>query len=343
MPTMALARLVELASSVVGRGELASLGGGAVVVDLPEVDATEAAPMLDGDARAAVDDLPVVVVGVAPGAGTPAAPTSRAAPASPAAGLADVVVDDAAAAARVVAAVDGHPLAATALALLLRGADRRSVAAGLVAESATYSVLQAGPEHDAWLVRRGPPRRARDDRPRLRLRRDGDVLGVTLDRPAVRNAYDAAMRDELLDALAVAEADPGVRVVVDGAGPGFCSGGDLDEFGTRPDPATAHLIRLGRSVGHALHGVADRVTVRVHGASVGSGVELAAFAGRVEARADATFALPEVAMGLVPGAGGTVSLPARIGRHRTAWLALTGETIDARTAHDWGLVDEILP
>ncbi|MDQ6696224.1 MAG: enoyl-CoA hydratase/isomerase family protein, partial [Actinomycetota bacterium] len=54
-----------------------------------------------------------------------------------------------------------------------------------------------------------------------------------------------------------------------------------------------------------------------------------------------TFRLPELAMGLVPGAGGTVSLPRRIGRHRTAWLALTGASIDAPTALDWGLVDTI--
>ena len=85
------------------------------------------------------------------------------------------------------------------------------------------------------------------------------------------------------------------------------------------------------------------MTARVHDPSVGSGVELAAFAGRVVAAPDATFALPEVAMGLVPGAGGTVSIPARIGRHRTAWLALTGEALDAATALRWGLVDEIVP
>ena len=332
MATMALARLVELASSVVDRGELAALSGGAVVVDLEAGDA--------GDGRGALADLPVVVVGVAPGAGTPA---TRAVPG---ADLVDVVVGDDAAAARVVAAVDAHPLAATALALLLRGSERRTVPEGLVAESATYSLLQFGPEHLAWLDRRGPPRvREGDDGPRLRVRREGDggaVLHITLDRPAVRNAYDAAMRDALLDALAVAQADPGVRVVLDGAGPSFCSGGDLDEFGTRRDPASAHLVRLGRSAAHALHLVADRVTARVHGASVGSGVELAAFAGRVEAAPDATFALPEVAMGLVPGAGGTVSIPARIGRHRTAWLALTGERIDAPTAREWGLVDEVV-
>ncbi|HKY68811.1 MAG TPA: enoyl-CoA hydratase/isomerase family protein, partial [Acidimicrobiales bacterium] len=205
-----------------------------------------------------------------------------------------------------------------------------------------YSTLQAGPEHRDWLAARGPARRRRgDDGPRVSVRRDDDVLRITLTRPAVRNAYDAAMRDALLDAVAVAQADPTVQVVLDGRGPVFCSGGDLDEFGTLADPASAHLVRIGHSVGHALHLVAGRLTAAVHGSCVGSGVELAAFAGRVEATPDTTFRLPEVAMGLVPGAGGTVSVSRRIGRHRTAWLALTGEAVDATTARAWGLVDEV--
>jgi enoyl-CoA hydratase/carnithine racemase len=79
----------------------------------------------------------------------------------------------------------------------------------------------------------------------------------------------------------------------------------------------------------------------VHGACVGAGVELPAFAARVVARADARFWLPELGLGLVPGAGGTVSLPRRIGRQRTAWLALSGRPIDARTALAWGLIDEV--
>ncbi|WP_262401328.1 enoyl-CoA hydratase/isomerase family protein [Actinomadura sp. CNU-125] len=74
---------------------------------------------------------------------------------------------------------------------------------------------------------------------------------------------------------------------------------------------------------------------------MGAGVELPAFAGRVVARPDAVFRLPEIAMGLIPGAGGTVSLPRRIGRHRTLYMALTGEAIGADTALAWGLVDEI--
>ena len=73
----------------------------------------------------------------------------------------------------------------------------------------------------------------------------------------------------------------------------------------------------------------------------GSGIELAAFCDTIVARDDTEVALPEIGLGLVPGAGGTVSLTRRIGRLRTAWLAFSGCTIDAATAHSWGLVDEL--
>jgi len=127
-----------------------------------------------------------------------------------------------------------------------------------------------------------------------------------------------------------------------GDGPAFCSGGDLREFGTAPDPAAASLVRTTRSPALDLRRVASRLTVHVHGAAVGAGVEWAAVGARVVARADATFRLPEVGMGLVPGAGGTSSIPRRIGRHRATWLALTGEQLDATTAAAWGLVDEVV-
>ena len=241
----------------------------------------------------------------------------------------------------IIATFERSPSAATSLALHLRASERRSVADGLVAESALYSALQAGPEHRAW--REANPARDRGEagEPRLRVDRVGDELRITLARPEVRNALDAAMRDQLLDALAIAEADPSLRVVLRGEGRTFCAGGDLDEFGTAPDPATAHVIRLRRSAGGAIARVADRTTVHVHGSCAGSGVELAAFAGHVIAHPDATFVLPELALGLIPGAGGTVSLPARIGRHRTALLALAGRPIDAATAEEWGLIDAI--
>ena len=131
------------------------------------------------------------------------------------------------------------------------------------------------------------------------------------------------------------------EVVLSGEGASFCSGGDLDEFGSFPDPAVAHAIRTTRSPAMLIARLAHRVRVEVHGACIGAGAELPAFAGRVVAAPDAVFQLPEVAMGLVPGAGGTASIPRRIGRQRTAELVLSGRRIDAETALRWGLVDEL--
>ena len=296
---------------------------GAVLVD---GDALPDGPTPDPESRLAM--LPAVVVAVA------SDPARRPA-------WADLVVAPGSAElATTLDTVATNPLASVTLAVLLRGGDRRTVAEGLVAESMAYGILQAAPEFAAWR-RRVPVRqhRAGEGPPVLVERRDHELV-VTLHRPEVHNAFSAPMRDGLVEALQVAVADPSVTsVVVRGAGPSFCSGGDLDEFGSRSDPATAHLVRLQRSAGRVVAELADRTEVHVHGSTVGSGIELAAFAGRVVAERATRISLPEVHLGLVPGAGGTVSLPRRIGRHATLLLALGLEWIDAPTALDWGLVD----
>jgi enoyl-CoA hydratase/carnithine racemase len=219
-----------------------------------------------------------------------------------------------------------------------------TVAHALEMESLAYSMLLAGPEFARWL--RARPHRALPPEAgnAVLVSRDGDELTITLNRPDRRNAYGRQMRDELVEALRLPACDPSVvRVVLDGAGPAFCAGGDLAEFGTTPDPVTAHLIRTRAGAALPLHRLADRVEARVHGWCVGAGTELPAFVGRVVAAPDARFRLPELAMGLVPGAGGTVGIPRRIGRWRTFYLALSGHDIDAATALDWGLVDEVGP
>lgn len=314
----------DLVESLLAPVEPSFAGEVVVLISPPAATTDRIRPALDR-----LVTLPCVVV-TAPGITTDAALE-----------LADAVAatDD-----EVTAMVEGAaraPVAAAATALLLRSAQRRSLGDGLVAESAVFSALQGGAEHRAWRER--TPRRTRigDDTPRVRVERHGSTLELCLQRPAAANALDVRMRDELLEVLAVVEAAPELQVVLRGDGAVFCSGGDLDEFGTAPDPATAHLVRLRRSIGAVLARVADRVTVLTHGTSAGSGVELAAFAGRVVAHPEARFVLPELSLGLVPGAGGTVSLTRRIGRHRTAWLALTGRAVDAPTARSWGLVDEI--
>ena len=261
--------------------------------------------------------------------------------------LCDVVAEEGAPALdRIVENLHARPIACATLALLLRrpDADAGRLDDGLVAESAAYSVLQAGPEFAAWRTAH-PARTERDEGARVRAERDGATLRVTLTRPQRLNALDAQMRDQLVEALHIAVADPSVQAVeLRGEGRAFCAGGDLDEFGSRADPASAHLVRLERSVGRVLAGLgaSGRATSSfVHGACVGSGIELAAFTGRVVAAPDTEIALPEIGLGLIPGAGGTVSVRRRVGRLRTAWLAFSGCTIDAGTAHEWGLVDDV--
>jgi len=235
------------------------------------------------------------------------------------------------------------PLAAMALVQLLRQSAGLDIHQGLIAESLVYSTLQSGPEFGEWLsARSAAPAGEPSLEPPVLLRRSGARLELTLNRPEKRNAFSAQMRDALVEGLSTAVCDSSItEVILRGSGPAFCSGGDLDEFGTLPDPATAHAIRSTRSPGRLLAHCADRLRAELQGACVGAGIELAAFARQVTASQDAFFQLPEVAMGLVPGAGGTVSIPRRIGRQRTAYLALSGLRVDAATARHWGLIDEI--
>ena len=240
------------------------------------------------------------------------------------------------------AAAAGSPQASLVLRQVLRMTAVLPAGAGLEAESLAYSALLGGGEFRRWRGARGPrPLPPAAGEPVL-VHRDGPLLLVTLNHAERRNAYSRRLRDALADALRVALLDPTVeRVVLAGAGSCFCSGGDLDEFGRAPDPVTAHFVRTQAGAGPLLRMLGGRVEARVHGACVGAGVELAAFAGTVTAAPDATFWLPEIGMGLIPGAGGTVSVPGRIGRWRTMYLALSGQPVDAATALAWGLVDRV--
>ena len=305
--------------------------GGVVVLTSPD-GPPPAGPPPAGPDRTTLDrlaSLPCVVIAVdrAPGDAPP---------------LADVVADPGVANVEdIVQMVERNPVAATALVLCLRQAPA-SLGRALVAESAAYSVLQSGAEFLRW--RTGRPLRPRrlETEPAVQFERAGDRLDLVLNRPHVRNALNGAMRDGLLEGLALAAADDSITtVVLRGVGPSFCSGGDLDEFGSFSDPAAAHIVRLTTSIGRSIDAVGSRLVARVHGPCAGSGVELPAFASRVVARPDFTAALPEVGLGLIPGAGGTASITRRIGRHRLALLALSGARIDAKTALGWGLVDEV--
>ncbi|HSB96750.1 MAG TPA: enoyl-CoA hydratase/isomerase family protein, partial [Spongiibacteraceae bacterium] len=132
------------------------------------------------------------------------------------------------------------------------------------------------------------------------------------------------------------------RVAISGNGACFSTGGDVDEFGSVADGISAHTIRSLRLPANLLVQCAARLTFNVHSACIGAGVEIPAFGHRVNATRNAFFQLPELQFGLIPGAGGCVSLPRRIGRQRTAYMALSMKKINAATALDWGLIDAIV-
>ena len=299
--------------------------------------------VLDGIAAAA--GAPAVVVGVGD---DPADDVGTALAALPVVSVAvgaggeswDLVLDDPGPALQ---GLRANPQASVVAAQTLRLGARLSLYDALLVESLAYATLQSGPEHARWLAGRGRRTRRDLDQPRIDVSDDGASVTVTLNRPRLLNLFDAAMRDQLTDVLKALRAGADERrLVITGAGGNFCAGGDPAEFGTVPDPVTAHLIRSRANAAPWLAAVARRVTARIDGACVGAGVELAAFCATVTATERARFRLPELSMGLVPGAGGTVSVPARIGRQRTLQWLLTNAEVDALKARHWGLVDELV-
>ena len=264
-------------------------------------------------------------------------------PDSPLAAACDIVVPDDAEAQMLIDNIERAPLAAMTLVQVLRATDLLPIRQGLLVESMGFATLQAGPEFRAWLATRERARSVGGAGPPLRIERAGSMLTITLARPERRNALSVEVRDALVEALDLVASDPTIETaVIDGDGPDFCAGGDLAEFGTAPDPATAHAVRSTRSPASALVACRHRVDFRVQGACIGAGAELAAFGRTVIADADTWFRLPELGFGLIPGAGGCVSLVRRIGRQRTAWLAILGRRIDAATALALGLVDSVI-
>jgi enoyl-CoA hydratase/carnithine racemase len=238
--------------------------------------------------------------------------------------------------------VGRQPVAAAVAAQVHRMSLSLDFDQALLLESLGYSMLLASEGFRTWRAANLVRQRPVDDRPRVALTRQDGSLSIRLTRPNARNAVDARMRDELAEALEFAVVDPDAALVLlSGEGPSFCAGGDLDEFGTAEDPGQAHAIRTLRSATRLVNALGPRATARLHGACVGAGIEIPAAARVVVARAGTVFRLPEVSMGLIPGAGGTASIPRRIGRQRACYMAISGCELNVETALRWGLVDEL--
>jgi len=164
----------------------------------------------------------------------------------------------------------------------------------------------------------------------------GNVAVALVDRPPV-NAIDAGVRAGLLDAIARAAADPAIdALVVACVGRTFMSGADLSELGSSiPPPPYAALLG-------ALENFAKPVIAAMHGTPMGGGVEIAMACHYRCATAGTRLGMPEITLGILPGAGGTQRLPRLVGIEGALDLLLSGAPIDAKRARELGLIDEII-
>lgn len=171
------------------------------------------------------------------------------------------------------------------------------------------------------------------------VERDGGTLIITLSRPEVRNALDAATAQAVADALDELDRDPGLVVgILTGAGGTFSAGMDLKAFlrtGERPEVPGRGLAGL------TLAPPATPLIAAVEGHAVAGGCELVLACDLVVAAEDATFGLPEVRRGLIAGSGGLVRLPQRVPAQIAMEHALTGRPMPAVEAHRWGLVNRL--
>lgn len=177
-------------------------------------------------------------------------------------------------------------------------------------------------------------------------RRDEHILLVTLSRPEVFNALNTQMGLDLMELFEGFALDvEGVRViVVTGAGEkAFCAGGDLKERKGMTDEAWQAQHAIFERMVRAIIACPIPVISAVNGIAFGGGCEIAAATDFIYASEGARFAVPEVTLGIMPGAGGTQNLPRAMGERRAKEMVLTGSPISANEAKEYGLVNKVVP
>jgi enoyl-CoA hydratase len=176
----------------------------------------------------------------------------------------------------------------------------------------------------------------------LVLERDeGRVRVLTINRPAARNALDAATRTELIQCLEEAENDAGVgAVVLTGAGTAFAAGTDLRELLARGSAEQEAFLRPPH-IYSIVEGLRKPVVAALNGHALGAGLELATACDLRVCSPGAKLGQPEINLALIPGGGGTQRLARLVGPSQAARLVFTGDAIDAAEALRIGLVDEV--
>jgi enoyl-CoA hydratase len=175
--------------------------------------------------------------------------------------------------------------------------------------------------------------------------RAGGVGVLTLSRPDQLNALSTAMAEQLEKGVAALAADPAIRVmVVAGEGKAFCAGADIAEFGALGSPAafSAFLARLTRPL-RLLADCPKPSVAALHGVALGGGLELALSCDLRVADEGTQLGLPEIKLGLLPGATGTARLPREVPAAVARHMLLTGEPMMATDAHRLGLMASVVP
>src|SRR5208337_3437359 len=170
------------------------------------------------------------------------------------------------------------------------------------------------------------------------------MLLLTLNRPEVANAMNTQMGRDLLAFFEEINAAPSKHrcIVLTGAGErAFCAGGDLKERNGMTDEAWQDQHLLFERMIRAFIGCPVPVIGAVNGAAYAGGCELALCCDFIYAAETARFALTEVTLGIMPGAGGTQNLPRAVGERRAKEIILTGRPFSAQEAHDWGVVNRL--
>ena len=166
---------------------------------------------------------------------------------------------------------------------------------------------------------------------------------VTLNRPDKRNALSLELMEELIAALREASTRESVRtIVIAGAGPAFSAGHDLSEMIDRDEAFYTHLFDVCTLMMETIQDLPQPVIAKVQGIATAAGCQLVAACDLAVAAADARFGTPGVKIGLFCSTP-MVPVSRAVGRKRAMQMLLTGETIDASTALDWGLVNRVVP
>jgi enoyl-CoA hydratase/carnithine racemase len=172
---------------------------------------------------------------------------------------------------------------------------------------------------------------------------DAGTARITLDRPEKRNALSLELMEELIGALREVSARETIRtIVIDGAGPAFSAGHDLAEMIDRDEAFFAHLFDTCTVMMEMIHELPQPVIAKVHGIATAAGCQLVAACDLAVAAEGARFGTPGVKIGLFCSTP-MVPVSRAIGRKRALQMLLTGETIDAATALEWGLVNRVVP